>query len=965
MKIHRVNVASRPESKPTAVLVRQCERALVAAARSARISTRKRIHRAAREFIRRHARNRAYLAWVMKRVAANAALAVALLGLGSQAAQAAGAPLFDSFAANPLTGLDAGTFSTIAAGDLDGDGDPDFVASEAFASGQIRYYQNTGTAVSPVLVERVGVANPFTGLVSGWTPILALGDLDSDGDLDLLSGDAYGGPLHYFQNTGTTIAPTFVELVGGANPANNVTGYRSAPALGDVDHDGDLDIVIGSGPGTFRYFRNTGSATLPGFTEQTGSSNPFDGLVAGPGFISTPALGDIDLDGDLDLVSGDEPSGGFHAFENVGSAATARFVAMPERSNPFWNETVGLNSTPTLVDFDADGDLDLVSGERNGGFRSYRNHTGQLVASDEIDPDPIFAPEVIIAFPGADFDGDGDIGLAGTECSFADNIGTATNPQFALQAGLPGLSGCSGPATPIDIDGDSDFDLVASGSLYLNVGTPTAPSFGPAQSLFPTLDTHTNATFGDLDGDGDQDAAVVQSGVNPAVSSYFENVGNATTPSFVEQTGAANLLPAAGPNRRIQLADHDGDGDTDALDVPQELNFVEQTLYWENVSSTTSPHFVARPISSKRNPLSLVLSTGPAGTLVLPPLLADFDGDGDADGMGARLVSPIPLEFDLLFLESSLIRPYPRYFNPIAAPLSSLDAGGFSTIAAADLDGDGDPDFVASDSFASGLIRYYENTGTSLVPFAVERTGAQNPFTGLVSAWTPILAFGDLDSDGDFDVICGQAYYGEPLKYFENTGTPTAPVFVERVGTTNPVGILTGDRTAPALGDVDGDGDLDMVIGGTAGTFRFVRNFGNAEVPAFDEISGPASPFDGLVAGVGFISNPTLGDIDLDGDLDLVSGDETSGGFHYFENTGTATAPVYMSRTGPENPFDGKSVGLNSTPDLIDLDADGDLDLVSGERDGTFEAYYLPEPSKGLLLSAGIVLLGWLRRLRG
>ncbi len=964
MKIHRTSVDSKPESKPTAVLARQCERALVSAARSYRISTRKRIHRAAREFIRRHARNRAYLAWVMKRVAANAALAIALLGLGSQAAQAAGAPVFDLFATNPFAGLDAGTFSTLAAGDLDGDGDPDFVASESFATGQIRYYENTGSATAPALTERSGTANPFTGLVSSWTPLLAVGDLDADGDLDLLCGDTYGGTLKYFENTGTATAPAFVERTGAANPTAVVSGDRLAPALGDLDRDGDLDLAVGGPAGNFRFFRNTGSARVPAFSEVTGPANPFDGLIAGVGFLSYPALGDIDLDGDLDLVSGDEPSGGFHTFRNTGSSATPRFEPMAARSNPFAGESAGLNLTPALIDVDADGDLDLVSGERDGGFRAFENQTGMLVVSEEIDPDPLGLP-FNIATPGADFDGDGDLGLFGTNCTFANNTGTPTNPQFA-GATLPGLTGCGSPATPIDIDDDSDFDLVSGGNLFVNLGTPTVPSFGPIQTLFPTLPGFNPplASFGDLDGDGDQDAAVANPALGALLQSYFENTGSATIPIFVERTGAANLLPPVGFNHRVQLADYDGDGDTDALDVPNATNDVQLTLYWENLGSSSGAHFVARPITSKRNPLSRFLTTENPGTSVLPFLLADLDGDGDADGFSARLTSLLPSTFKGLFLESSIVRPSPRFFGPVASPFTTQDAGSFSTIAAADLDGDGDPDFVASESFATGLIRYYENTGTALVPSAVERTGVANPFTGLVSAWTPILTLADLDSDGDFDLLCGQAYNGEFLKYFENTGTPTDPAFVERVGAANPLGYQTGSRTAPALGDVDADGDLDMALGGSAGTFRFVRNFGTANVPAFDEISGPASPFDGLVAGVGLISNPALGDVDLDGDLDLVSGDETTGGFHYFENTGTAVAPVYVSRTGLDNPFDGESVGLNSTPALIDLDADGDLDVVSGERDGTFEAYYLPEPSKGLLLSAGIALLGWLRRRR-
>jgi hypothetical protein len=107
-----------------------------------------------------------------------------------------------------------------------------------------------------------------------------------------------------------------------------------------------------------------------------------------------------------------------------------------------------------------------------------------------------------------------------------------------------------------------------------------------------------------------------------------------------------------------------------------------------------------------------------------------------------------------------------------------------------------------------------------------------------------------------------------------------------------------------------------------------------------------------------------LGDVDRDGDLDVIAGDEAAGKFHYFENTGTATAPAFVQRTGSANLLDGEDVGLNSSPTFVDLDADGDADLVSGERNGALIAYYLPEPSRPLLLGAATSLLTWLARWR-
>jgi hypothetical protein len=74
--------------------------------------------------------------------------------------------------------------------------------------------------------------------------------------------------------------------------------------------------------------------------------------------------------------------------------------------------------------------------------------------------------------------------------------------------------------------------------------------------------------------------------------------------------------------------------------------------------------------------------------------------------------------------------------------------------------------------------------------------------------------FADLDADGDFDALIGE-YYGT-LKYYQNTGGRTNPFTVSKQGTANPFnGINVGGFSTPTFADLDADGDLDAVIGGT------------------------------------------------------------------------------------------------------------------------------------------------------
>src|SRR6185436_1337917 len=99
---------------------------------------------------------------------------------------------------------------------------------------------------------------------------------------------------------------------------------------------------------------------------------------------------------------------------------------------------------------------------------------------------------------------------------------------------------------------------------------------------------------------------------------------------------------------------------------------------------------------------------------------------------------------------------------------------------------------------------------------------------------------------------------------------------------------------------------------------------------------GATNPLAGQDVGVN--SAPSLGDYDADGDLDLVSG-EDGGTFAYFRNQGSATSPSFVQITGVANPLDGEDVGSGSAPGAGDLDGDGDLDLATGRSDGSFAVH--------------------------
>uniref|UniRef100_UPI0034DE2AFB FG-GAP-like repeat-containing protein n=1 Tax=Candidatus Thiodubiliella endoseptemdiera TaxID=2738886 RepID=UPI0034DE2AFB len=274
-------------------------------------------------------------------------------------------------------------------------------------------------------------------------------------------------------------------------------------------------------------------------------------------------------------------------------------------------------------------------------------------------------------------------------------------------------------------------------------------------------------------------------------------------------------------------------------------------------------------------------------------------------------------------------------------PFEGIDVGKASAPTLADIDGDGDLDLVVGEFY--GTLKYYQNTGTTSNPAYEAKTGDDNPFNDIdVTGYsTPNLA--DIDGDGDLDLVVGENY--GTLKYYQNTGSTSNPAYEAKTGGSNPFnGINAGYFPKPTLADIDGDGDLDLVVGGNDGTLKYYQNTGTTSNPAYEAKTGDDNPFNGI--NVGYSSKPTLADIDGDGDLDLVVGKDY-GTLKYYQNTGTTSNPAYEAKTGGSNPFNGIDVGGYSTPILADIDGDGDLDLVVGEENGTLKYYYNQQPVDG------------------
>ena len=798
----------------------------------------------------------------------------------------------------------------VAVQDLDGDGKPEIVTA-IYGGTTVSVLRNIGTLGSLT-------TNSFAPAVSftvGPTPVnVMIADVDGDGKADVVTAN-FGSSsramsvLRNLSTLGNIAFATNVDFPGLAS--------SYCLAIGDLDGDGKLDVVVGSQSGgqSVSVYRNT---STPGNITTSSFAAHVD--FAAGGWVNTVAIGDVDGDGKPDVAAGTQGSSHLSLFKNTstpGSFTTSSFAARVDfasGSNPY-----GV----AIGDLDGDGRPDIVfANQYNNNISIYQNEV-PFGGPPAITQQP--ANQTAIVGGTAAF----TVAAIGTTPFFyqwnfnGTNIAGATNPSLTLtnvqlnQAGnyavlvtnlygsilssnavltvlavnVPAIfafSPISGTiGTSVTISGTNFSPVAASNIVYFG-GVQAAVTAASATNLAVTVPA--GATYAPITETVNGLTAYANSPFLPA----FPSGGTLSSSSL---SGPTNLTAGSGPDQ-VVIADLDGDGKPDLIVANDYGNTI--SLY-RNISTNGS--LTAGSFAPRVDLVTPPGSYSPYGLAV-----ADVDGDGQLD----IIVS----DYD-----QSIVSVYRNTCTP-----GNISSSSFATradfpvgtgptgVAVQDLDGDGKPEIVTA-IYGGTTVSVLRNIGT----LGSLTTNSFAPAVSFTVGPTPVnVMIADVDGDGKADVVT--ANFGSSsraMSVLRNLSTLGNIAFATNVDFPG-----LASSYCLAIGDLDGDGKLDVVVGSQSGG-QSVSVYRNTSTPGNITTSSFAAHVD-FAAG-GWVNTVAIGDVDGDGKPDVAAGTQGSSHLSLFKNTstpGSFTTSSFAARVdfaSGSNPY-GVAIG--------DLDGDGRPDIV-------------------------------------
>ncbi|MGI4875826.1 MAG: FG-GAP-like repeat-containing protein [Janthinobacterium lividum] len=693
---------------------------------------------------------------------------------------------------------------SIAVGDVDGDGDLDLLTCNADNTVSVRLNDGSGSYSAPITNPNPAVGNnPYS---------VVLGDVDGDGDLDLLASNA-DNVVNVRLNDGTGNFTT-----PATNPNPPVGNNPQLVVLGDVDGDGDLDLLTANyGSGTVSVRLNQ---PLPAITSFTPTSGPVGTSVTLTG-TNLGGVTSVSFHGTAQttitsntatsltvLVPSGATTGTLTVTTASGTSApssqifTVPALLLTSRS-PVRNAVAGSPSANLVLGFDqalapaTAGAVRVFSSQRggqlvHGGNATASGSTLTVNPANDLRPgETVFVsvPNTVKGTSGAealrqvyqytaaagagpgsfspgsevavgttysavaaDVDGDGDLDLLAANLS-ANMVSVRLNNGSGTFSGTTDIAVGNGPISVVaaDIDGDGDLDMLVANAYGSTVSVRLNNGSG---SFSGTTDVPAGAVAysvaaADIDGDGDLDMLVA--------NLYGNSVSVRLNDGSGIFSGTTDVAVGNGP-ASVVAADVDGDGDLDLLTANTSANTVSVRLNDSNgtFSGTTDL---------------------PVGTYPISVAAADVDGDGDLDILVANL-------------NANTVSVRLNDGSGIFSGTTDVAVGnGPASVAAADVDGDGDLDLLTgNDNINTVSVRLNNGSGT---------------FSGTtditVDGNTASVAAADVDGDGDLDLLTANTS-ANTVSVRLNQAPPTITSFTPTSGPVGTSVTLMGTYLANATG---------------------------------------------------------------------------------------------------------------------------------------------------------------------